>query len=120
MNLAILGIRDPGDLQNERVVFEARDEVDLGDYLTSFAYETGDDTISDRMISPLWFPTMKLNVGEKVVVYSRSGTRWKKEMNDGRAIYFLYRNKREALCVNARMGVLLLKMSGWEFEMNRY
>ena len=115
MDMISRGVKDAGKIEDERVVIDVLADTNLGNYITSIVRETGAETISSKMISPVWFPSISVKTGDKVVVYSRNGERGKKSMTTGGTVYFFYRNCIKPLCDDARKGVLLMSLSDWNF-----
>ena len=119
MNIKILGIKDAGNLEGERIILIAEDDVDIGNYMTCYVKETGKTTISTDIQSPFWFPNTKLKKGDKVVVYTREGQRGRKGGVNGSSVYFYYRNDKEPLCRETTIGGIVLEISDWNFESKR-
>lgn len=119
MKIKISGIKDAGNLEGERIILIAEEDVDIGDYMTCYVRETDETTISTDIQSPFWFPNTKLKKGDRVVVYTREGQRGRKVGDDGSTSYFYYRNHNEPLCRDEAMGGLVLEVQGWNFEKKR-
>ena len=119
MKIKILGIKDAGNLEGERIILIAEEDVDLGDYMTCYVKETSATTISTDIQSPFWFPNVKLRKGDRVVVYTREGQRGRKVSDDGSTLYFYYRNHNETLCRDVAMGGIVLEVQDWHFESKR-
>lgn len=115
MNLKIEAIKDAGSL-DERVVFRAEDDCDVGAYFTFISHYTDVQTkrVSTEARAPFWFPDQAVKKGDYVVVYSKTGVNSSKENSDGSKSYFYYRGLSSAVCgdIVAPCGVLLL-VSQW-------
>ena len=119
MKIKILGIKDGGDLENERIVLVALDDVDIGNYMTGYAKETGETTVATDILSPFWFPDTDIRKGDRVIVYTRKGQSGRKVSEDGSSLYFYYRNNDVALCVSDTIGGIVFEIKDWSFESNR-
>ena len=120
MKIKILGIKDAGNLEGERIILIAEEDVDLGDYMTCYVKETSKTTISTDIQSPFWFTNAKVKKGDRVVVYTREGERGRKVGNNGSTLYFYYRNHKEPLCRDATIGGIVLEVNDWNFESKRF
>ena len=119
MKIKVIGIKDAGRLEDERVILIATEDVDLGDYMTCYVNEIGESTISTDIQSTFWFPDIMLKKRDHVVVYTRSGQRGRKVSDDGSTVYFYYRNSDNPLCVSDSIGAIILEVSMWNFESKR-
>lgn len=115
MNLKIESIVDAGQA-DERVVFRAVEDCDIGAYFTFISNYTNVQSkiVSTVVRAPYWFPDQKVRKGDYVVVYSKSGVNSNKDNSDSTKSYFYYRGLPSAVCGNIidPCGVLLL-VSQW-------
>ena len=91
MNLEITGVQNAGDLERERVVLRASDDLDIGRYAV-FMGKSGADgnVLSGHVPAAYWFPNKKIKSGDFVVLYSKQGTTSSKTNDEGRTSYFYY------------------------------
>ena len=118
LNLRILGIKGAGNLADERLVLLVTNDDNLGNYMVSFVREIGNDTISAKLILPMWFPDVEVKANDKIVVYTRSGKRGKKESGGG-VVYFYYRNNDEPICTSEDIGSVIFRIDEWRFGSKR-
>ena len=114
MKMKVMGIRNPGDIQNERVVLELLEDVEIGNYISFFSKDLGGEVISAKMLYPLWLPNKKLSAGDRVVVYSRDGEKCEKKTDEGRTVFFVYRGLISAVCEADKIRASLMEISDWE------
>ena len=90
MTLEIQKFADPGDLDKERIVFKVIESLDLGMYvvLRSGAGDEGRPKSGSK--SAYWFPDSAVNVGDLVVLYTKSGRSSKKVLNTEKTAHFYY------------------------------
>ncbi|MBI5699735.1 hypothetical protein HZC35_05465 [Candidatus Saganbacteria bacterium] len=84
----IIGIRDAGDLANERVLLRALEPADLQYYVVMNTKKSGGrlSILNDKVF---WFPEVSINAGEFVRLYTKAGQRDRVEAKYGEepAIY---------------------------------
>src|SRR3989344_1166940 len=119
MNLVIQKIIAPGDLENERDVFEVRDDDEVGFYGVFKTIEVGENTVSGRVRNTYWFPNKSIKKGDLVVLYSRVGVNTEKKQADGSTVHFFYWlnetpqwEKRQ----EKRDAVVVFKIGAWAHE----
>ena len=120
MRCTIVGIRNAGQLRDERIVIDVLEEMNLGDYLIFASKELNDSKIDSSIESPVWFPDITAVPGDRVVVYTREGSYRSAKTESGGRIYFIYQGRSEPIFVDAAIGVVLLHANDWEFVSKRY
>ena len=91
MSLKLVGVENPGDLDNERVVLRALADVNIGKYILLRARTSPDNKVfSGAIPAAYWFETITIRMNDFVVLYSKVGTRSQKVGNDGITSYFFY------------------------------
>ena len=114
MTLRITKIEDAGDLDRERLVLRASDDVDIGDFIVLIARATGEEKVrSGDIARAYWFEDKRIKKGDLVVLYSKSGTRREKENASGTTSHFYYWG-RETACWNERVRVVLAHAPSWQ------
>jgi hypothetical protein len=111
MDLVIDYIRDAGNLDKERIVFKTECNTQLGQYLIAETYETDDAKFSSKIENIFWFPDLELKVGDRVVLYTKSGERNISSNEDGTKIYFFYWNLSKSHLKGEKPCVVLLNAS---------
>lgn len=90
MKLKFKSFADAGDFPNERIVFTALGDIDVGDYalLRSIKKPTGKVTAGNK--SAYWFPDKPVKSGDLIVLYTKKGAHSEKQLNDDKKAYFFY------------------------------
>lgn len=93
-NFEISSFADTGDLNRERVVLKATEDIDIGRFILirSKADAEGDPISGSK--DAYWFPDKTVNRGDFVVVYTKSGTSSTKLMSSGSTAHFYYWHKK--------------------------
>ena len=111
MNLIIDYIRDAGNLDKERIVFKAERNTQLGSYLIAETYVMDDARFSSKIQNVFWFPDLEIKVGDRVILYTKSGERNISSNEDGTTNYFFYWNLEESHLKGENPCVVLLNAS---------
>jgi hypothetical protein len=90
MNISIKYIREPGSREHERVVLEVTERDDVGRYILARSSLTSDRSISSDLQDVYWLPDQKVEAGDLVVIYTKSGRNKSKQNRDGSSSHFLY------------------------------
>ena len=94
MNFEISSFADAGDLDKERVVLRATEDIDIGRFvLIRSKSDPGGDPVSGSK-DAYWFPDKSVARGDLVVVYTKKGNSGKKAMNGGGTAHFYYWHKK--------------------------
>jgi hypothetical protein len=92
MSLAFRGIVDVGELEKERAVFRATEDVNIGAYAL-FCCRAGskDGTVvAGYLPAAYWFYDRKVKKNDFVIVYTKKGKSSEKEGPDGNTSFFFY------------------------------
>lgn len=71
MNIAIDYIKDPGNLDKERLVFVVKSDEQLGKYLIAESVLLENSRFSAKIKNTYWFPDQELKQGDVVVLYGK-------------------------------------------------
>jgi hypothetical protein len=114
MKLELRSIAAPGDLGKERLVLKALSDMDVGDYavLRSGIGDSGGPTSGRKRA--YWFPDVSVKAGDTVVLYTKTGKRSKKTLDNGGTAHFFYWGSETPLWDEKHCAVLLL-VSEWEY-----
>ena len=112
MNVQIKFVADRGVPEHERLVLEVRRDTDIGDFiLMRTGYEGKQVTID--VVNTFWFPYMRVNRGDLVVIYSKPGTDRQKAIRDNRTAHFFYWGQNSALWNDDKVAPVLLYAPEW-------
>jgi hypothetical protein len=118
MEIEITGIGDKGDLKNERVGFTVLKDCDLKNHLalrTSF----NANGFYHKSKDIYWFIPQAVKVGDKIVLYSKSGTASISDNKDGTKTYFYYWGLTDAIFTDAEKGIVLIEAKTWQLSKNK-
>ena len=90
MRVNIKYIRNLGRKDNERVILEVTEQDDIGHYILARSSYTSDKAVSSKLQDIYWLPDQKVQPGDLVVVYTKSGYGRSKQNKDGSSSHFLY------------------------------
>ncbi|MCW2484966.1 hypothetical protein J5069_03550 [Candidatus Symbiopectobacterium sp. NZEC127] len=106
MKTKITAIREPGNLQKERVVIRVESTCDIGEFIL---LQTGfkEGTVNTRVYETFWFPDKRVRAGDYVVVYTKRGTSSEKPFNESTSHFFYMGNSEPIWNQEARSAVLM-------------
>jgi len=92
MTLKLSHIENAGNLETERVVFQAKSDLSLGKYLVLQGKKSPDGGVYSGIIpAAFWFITMDVKRDDIIVLYSKSGVQSQKQaVSEGSTSYFFY------------------------------
>lgn len=96
MNIAIDYIKDPGNIDKERIVFFVKADEQLGKYLIAESNILENSRFSAKIRNTYWFPDQEINAGDRVVLYTKTGKTNIINNKDGSRTYFYYWGLSEA------------------------
>lgn len=114
MNVEIRSIRNPGELEDERLVLRVLRDCDIGRYFTFDTTYTEDGRVSNLVRHPYWFPDKEVKAGDLVVVYTKTGRQSQKVNNDGSTSHFFYRGIDRTIWNQERDCAVVLEISDWK------
>lgn len=115
MNIKIIGIKDPGNKEKERIVISVDNQIDLGKYLIAISNELPDEMISSDIKHVKWLSDQALEAGDQVVIYTKSGNKASIKNSDGSTSYFYYWDLPNPIGADETVGVILFETS-WQFK----
>ncbi|MGD0633220.1 MAG: hypothetical protein ABSA13_02920 [Beijerinckiaceae bacterium] len=101
MEIDIVGLRDIGDLQKERLILQANEDLDVGDFLILAARKKDEVPLGGRARAAYWMPDHKVKKGDRVILYTKKGARSEKQLNSGTVSYFFYWNLENSVWENS-------------------
>ena len=113
MNLAIKSVLDGGDVNKERIVLQALDDENVGEYAIFRAANNEDHVVTTDVSHVFWFPDKVVSAGDHVVVYTKRGTDKEKLLNSGSRSHFFYWGLSESLWRSDQYAVVALHVDSW-------
>lgn len=115
MALTFVGVRDAGVIADERLVFRANTETELGDYLifrTDVAEEMN-GVLAGTFTLGFFFPAQKIKPGDLVILYTKIGSRREKANDRGRTSHFFYWDQTKPLWSDRSKCAVLAELKTW-------
>jgi hypothetical protein len=115
--LVITGIGDKGNLKSERVGFRVTSSGDLK-YFVVLSTKFNDGGFFNRSDAAYWFTPEVVQMGDKVVLYTRVGVDSFQENDDGTKTYFKYWGLAQSLFSDPSRGIVVAEVTNWFVSRN--
>ena len=115
MRIEIKYIKNFGEFEKERVVFQVNAPTNLGLYMVAESVKIAENAISSEIKNPYWFPDQDLKTGDLVVLYTKKGEKKSILNNDGSTTYFFYWGLENTLSSVEKPCIVLFETS-WMFK----
>ncbi len=112
MRLLFRSIADRGDLDNERIIFKASANTDVGRYAI-FRTSRNEDSATVDVKQTFWFVDKPVKAGDLVVVYTKEGVPTEKALASGTA-HFFYWGRKTPLWAKDDVAGVLVEAPQWE------
>lgn len=112
MKMTLSYVAARGDVENERLIFVVADDGDVGEYLAIRTRYAGDLLTTDIQ-QTFWFPDSTVKRGDRVVLYSKTGTQKISDRKDGGKTHFFYWGLTEPQWKSEEFGVVLIHSVSW-------
>ena len=113
--MRIIGVRDQGKPESERLLLKAESDLDIG-HLLVLCVRMRNDVPTTGIKRVYWFPDKQVQAGDLIVLYTKSGTATEKKNEDGTTSHFYYWRLTSPAWGEADDGVVLVESSGWQFQ----
>lgn len=114
--IEIRKVADYNDHSKERLILDVNESTDIGDYLVLDTTYTRDGKISNHVRHPYWFPDQKVKKGDRVVLYTRTGTNSTNPQADGSTVYFYYWGLKSSVWNDTGDCAVLLHVDEWSHK----
>jgi hypothetical protein len=115
MALVITGFGDRGILSDERVGFRVSATTDLK-FNIVFATSVTETGFYNRSSNSYWFAPENARVGDRVVLYTKSGADSFQTNDDGTKTYFRYWGLPQAIYTAENKGIVIAKVDNWSLS----
>lgn len=115
MKYKIRGLREPGNLEKERVAIEILEDGDAGNLIITSTIQQGPGKVSPKIKNPYWIPDQQVNKGDLVIVYTKKGQSNVRENDDDTKSYFFYMGMTEALYGTGNSTAAVFSIAKWTF-----
>lgn len=97
MRLIITSLANAGDLERERVILRAQEDVNLN-YFAVFACRASENAFrSGKVPFAYWFPEKQIGKDDYVIIYTKDGDISEKSAHDGPKSHFFYWRMEKAI-----------------------
>lgn len=90
MIISIDYIKDSGNIEKERIVFDVIEDGQIGKYLIAESETLNDSKFSSLIKNTYWFPDQEVKTGDRVILYTKEGRKNIVDNEDGSNSYFFY------------------------------
>ena len=114
--IEILGVRDAGINDRERIILRCRSSVDIGKYLILQGTDLGESGISPRTGHVFWLPDEQVGAGEYVRIYTKAGSnnRTTGTYEKSPAVFHnFYWSKSSAIWAQDKISIILISVADW-------
>ncbi|MCH2451067.1 MAG: hypothetical protein MK198_13095 [Gracilimonas sp.] len=113
MRVKIKSISDSGNIKKERIVMKVLSNTNIGNY-SLFESETISDGVTTSLLDVFWFPDKKVEAGDLVVLYTKSGNQNEKQIKNGNTAHFFYWESNNAKWKGSESAPVLLEIADWQ------
>jgi hypothetical protein len=110
MTLELHSLEAAGVPHEERVIFWAREAVDLKLYGVLVGVDIGNGSAIPMPDNYYWFGHITLEAGDWVFLYSGPGTTRTVELNDGKKLHNLYWGRKKTMFYDRKIVPILISM----------
>lgn len=106
MELEVLYIKEPENIDLERIVIKVNQECNIGSFYLTKAQRIDDDHISNNTTHGFWLPDIDVKSGDKIIIYTKDGVMKRKQNSYFKSI-FLYMKRKSPLWTENSCAVLM-------------
>lgn len=114
MKLEIKRILDRGIANKERLWLKALVDTSLEYFIVFDTTYTSETTISNLQRHAYWFRSKKVNAGDSIVLYTKSGTPSEVDNQDGTKTHFLYWGLQNTIWNKKEDCAVLFEVNTWQ------
>ena len=115
MKFTIDGLKEPGNLEKERVVIEILEDGNIGTLLVASTTQQAEDRVSSQINNPYWIPDQDVKKGDLIIIYTKSGQKNNRKNHSGSSSYFFYIGMEQPLYSENNKTVVVFDVSEWSF-----
>lgn len=115
MKFNLQGLKNPGDVEKERVVIEILEDGNVGQLLVASTIQADDNSVSPRISNPYWIPDQDVKKGDLVIVYTKSGQKSNRKNETDSYSYFFYIGMDSSIYDESNKTTVVFDISNWLF-----
>jgi len=113
MNIKIIGVRNPGELDSERLVLRVTlAPTDVGEFAI-FRAAIEDESVTTGISDVFWFPDKAVKAGDLIVLYTKTGTATDHVNKNGSTSHFFYWGVEKPIWQTDNFGAVLTHIDQW-------
>lgn len=116
MNITIQGVRDAGNLEQERVVLKVSASTDAGKYVLVAGNTANDGMVSATVRRSYWLPDKPVKANDLIVLYSKDGKTNEKQNKNGTTSHFFYWGLKSSAWESNDAAAILMRIAEWEYN----
>lgn len=113
MKIKIDKVVDHGTLNSERVQISVLQDVELGDFIVADTTYTISTRVSNKLRHMHWFNDQRVKAGDKVELYTKSGTNSKVDIGSGNTKYTIHWGLNKCVWNNEGDAAVLFYAPTW-------
>lgn len=116
--ISLVGVKDRGVPDKERIALRARLPVTLSSFVViPTGYNSADEAVFDINYYAFWFPTVDVDAGDTVLIYTNQGENTSFRNGNGHQTYVFHWGFPAPILDDAAIGgIAVLELSGWIFK----
>jgi hypothetical protein len=115
MNVNIKYIKDAGVPDKERLVLKVITDDDIG-YYTIFNTVFIEEKVSTEVKNTFWFPDKKVQKGDFIILYTKSGEQSEARNKAGTISHYFYWGLEKPIWGRKDDAVVLLEVKNWDVK----
>lgn len=115
MALVITSIGDKGKLSDERVGFKVTSNGNLK-YFVVFTTQFTESGFYNRSKDAFWFAPEEIQVGDRVVLYTKAGADSFLNNDNGTKTYFKYWGLSQPIFTSETNGIVIAEVDNWSLS----
>lgn len=114
MKLKIIQIVDKGTHNSEKVLIDVLEDSNLKDYIIRDTTYIREKVVSNKWVHTYEFLKQPLKKGDKVVLYTKTGTNNEKDLGNGNKEYTYFWGLNSSVWNNDGDAAVLYEIRGWQ------
>jgi hypothetical protein len=115
MNLKISGYGEIGDKDGERIGINILKDCNAKNYILVRTTST-EKGFYNKPSYTYWFTPRELKAGDKIVLYTKTGTDKASKQSDGTTTFFLYWGLDNPILKENKASLVLAEIENWQVE----
>jgi hypothetical protein len=114
MDIEIVGIKEKGNLDKERIVLKALSDLELGFVMVFLTVGIKGKSFTSTPESVFWFPDKQVSKGDLIVLYTKKGKNTEHKNAGGNTSHFFYMNIDKHYFDTPDKIAVLIEANGWK------